>query len=144
MNSEVDLSKPDDLPIALLDSDPAGKQFKQGLKQGRYKGAQDKLLETDTFTGKIGSEIEDLIPPNLIVDSFNELFTSMEALKVGNIKADQPIIPQLERFAKDNQINIGVNWKVRLSDQVIKNFNPDMLGDFEDKWVALIERCNRK
>ena len=71
-----------------------------------------KVLETDTFTGKQGSEIEDFIPVDLIVDSFDRLFRPEEAISVSNFDLTKPIVPQIEAFAKDNHITIELGWKV--------------------------------
>lgn len=126
-----------DLPISLLDSDATGKQFQQSLKQGLYKGDKDKVIETDTFTGKTGSEIEDLIPLDLIVDSFDRLFRSEDGLEVDYIEANQPIVPQLEKFAEDNQITLELGWKVELSKKVKQRFKSDVADELENKWKDL-------
>ena len=126
-----------DLPISLLDSDTTGKQFQQSLKQGLYKGDKDKVIETDTFTGKTGSEIEDLIPLDLIVDSFDRLFRSEDGLEVDYIEAGQPIVPQLEKFAVDNQIILELGWKVELSKKVKQKFKTEVADELENKWKDL-------
>lgn len=126
-----------DLPISLLDSDATGKQFQQSLKQGLYKGDKDKVIETDTFTSKTGSEIEDLIPVDLIVDSFDRLFRSEDGLEVDAIDANTPIVPQLEKFAEDNQIALELGWKVELSKKVKQKFKSDVTDDLENKWKDL-------
>ena len=129
-----------DLPISLLDSDATGKQFQQSLKQGLYKGDKDKVIETDTFTGKTGSEIEDLIPLDLIVDSFDRLFRSEDGLEVDYMEANQPIVPQLEKFAEDNQITLELGWKVELSKKVKQKFKSDVVDELENKWKDLFDK----
>ena len=126
-----------DLPISLLDSDAAGKQIQQSLKQGLYKGDKDKIIETDTFTGKEGSEIEDLIPVNIIIDSFDRLFRSEDGLEADAIDTNAPIVPQLEKFAEDNQITLELGWKVELSKKVKQKFKFDVTDDLENKWSDL-------
>ena len=79
-----------DLPISLLDSDEMGKKFQKSLKQGLYAGSENKVIETDTFTGKTGSEIEDLIPVELIVNSFDRLFRSEDGIEVKDINENAP------------------------------------------------------
>ncbi len=125
------------LPISLLDSDATGKQFQQSLKQGLYKGDNDKVIESDTFTGKTGSEIEDLIPVDLIVDSFDRLFKSEDGLDVDAIDTNKPIVPQLEKFAEDNQITLELGWKVELSKRVKQKFKSNVADDLENKWKDL-------
>jgi len=127
----------DYLPTSLLDSDETGKQYQQSLKQGLYSGAKERVIETDTFTGKTGSEIEDLIPIDLIVDSFDRLFKSEDGLKVDAIDSNAPIIPQLEKFAEHNQISLALGWKVELSKRVKQKFKSDVADDLEKKWKDL-------
>lgn len=130
-----------ELPISLLDSDETGKQFQQSLKQGLYKGNKDKVIETDTFTGKTGSEIEDLIPADLIVDSFDRLFRSEDGLEVDDIDANEPLVPQLESFAEANQIILELGWKVELSKKVKQKFKPkNVASELEDKWKGLFDK----
>lgn len=129
-----------DLPISLLDSDETGKQFQKSLKQGLYSNEKNKVLETDTFTGKTGSEIEDLIPVDLIVDSFDRLFRSEDGIEINDIDLNAPIIPQLEKFADDNQIILELGWKVELSKKVKQKFKSEVAQDLEDKWKDLFSR----
>ena len=128
------------LPVSLLDSDGEGKKFQNILKQGLYSSEQEKVIETDTFTGKTGSEIEDLIPANLIVDSFDRLFRSEDGLEVDDIDTDSPIIPQLERFAQDNQIALERGWKVELSKKIKQKFKFEVADDLKDKWKELFDK----
>ncbi len=129
-----------DLPISLLDSDETGRQFQQNLKQGIYSNDTDKVIETDTFTSKTGSEIEDLIPADLIVDSFDRLFSSEDGIAVEDIDAKVPIIPQLKQFAQDNQISLGQGWKAKLSKKVKQKFKSEVTDDLESKWEDLFDK----
>ncbi len=128
------------LPFSLLDSDKTGKQFQTSLKQGLYNNEKDKVLETDTFTGKNGSEIEDFIPVDLIVEGFDRLFRPEDGIEANNFNLENPIIPQLEKFAEDNQIELGdPSWKVEISKRVKKKFNGGNLDDLEEKWIKLFK-----
>lgn len=129
-----------DLPISLLDSDDTGKQFQKSLKEGLYNGGTEKVIETDTFTDKTGSEIEDLIPVDLIVDSFDRLFRSEDGLMVDDINVNTPIVPQLKKFAEDNQIALELGWKVELSKKVKQKFKSDVTDDLENKWKDLFDK----
>ena len=128
------------LPVSLLDSDETGKQFQNILKQSLYKSDPDKVIETDSFTGKTDSEIEDLIPVDLIVDSFDRLFRSDDGIDVGNIDVDAPIIPQFKKFAADNKINLEPGWKVEISKKVKQRFKSDVTDDLERKWKGLFDK----
>ena len=130
------------LPFVLLDSDAAGKQAQENLKKGFYNSDKEKVLETDKFSGKKNSEIEDLIPVNLLVDCFDRLsFRLEDRLSETDIDAKQPIVPQLEQFAEQNQLDLNsqIGWKAKLSRRVKERFTGDIEGDIEKKWITLFE-----
>src|SRR5207245_8336845 len=56
----------EELPVALFDSDAQGKQTAQSLREGLYAGEPNLVLEIESFTDMTDSEIEDLIPSELI------------------------------------------------------------------------------
>lgn len=127
------------LPYALLDSDKTGKEFQTSLKQSLYSNEKAKVLETDTYVGKQGSEIEDFIPAALIADSFDRLFRPEAEISVSNFDLAQPIVPQLEGFAKDNEIILEPGWKVEISKRVKQRFSDDIDEDIIEKWQKLFK-----
>lgn len=126
------------LPYALLDSDKTGKEFQASLKQSLYCNEKAKVLETDSYAGKQGSEIEDFIPAALIVDSFDRLFRPEAEITVSNFDLAKPIVPQLEAFARDNQITLELGWKVEISKKVKQKFSGDISDELTRKWEALL------
>lgn len=131
--------KNSDLPFVLLDSDKTGKQFKISLEKDFYSREKEKILEIDTFSSKTGSEIEDLIPMDLIIENFNLLFRTEEFLERSSIKETIPIIPQLEEFAKNNHLKLETGWKAELSKKVKQKFSSKVTDEIEKKWVKLFE-----
>jgi len=129
-----------DLPIVLLDSDEAGKRFKNSLEQGLYKPEKRKILEIDTFTKKTGSEIEDLIPIDILVDSFDRLYRSEDGLSEEDVDPKAPIVPQLESFAQNNHIKLELGWKVELSKKVKQKFKGKLENDIESMWATLFSK----
>lgn len=130
-----------DLPFTLLDSDEAGKQYQTSLKNGFYSTDKDKVIETDTFAGKTGSEIEDLIPLDLLVDCFDRVFRTEDGLNEENIDASKPVVPQLEKFSEDNQLGLKdqLGWKVVLSKRIKQKFKGDVKEVLEKKWIELFK-----
>ena len=126
-----------DLPITLLDSDKEGKILQDSLKKGLYSDDENKVIETDPYADKTGSEIEDLIPVQLIVDSFDYLFRGDNRINVDDIDKSIPVVPQLEKFAEDNQIKLKPGWKVEISKQVKKKFTGNSDRVIEEKWKKL-------
>ena len=128
------------LPFSLLDSDQTGKKFQKDLQNGLYQNEKNKVLDMDTFSGKQGSEIEDLIPQEILMDCFDRLFRLEDGFEEDAIDSQKPIIPQLEQFASDHNIELGKGWKVQLSDKVKRKFKGEISSDLETKWADLFEK----
>jgi hypothetical protein len=126
------------LPYALLDSDETGKQFQKSLQQGLYSGEKKKVLEIDTFSGKQGSEIEDLIPADLIIDSFDRIFRP-EDISIDDFDLSKPILPQLEDFASGKQIKLELGWKVEVAKKVKQRFTAEVEDALQEKWGQLFK-----
>ena len=130
------------LPFVLLDSDAAGKQYQEKLKKGFYNSNKEKVLETDKFSGKKNSEIEDLIPVNLLVDCFDRLpFGLEDRLSETDIDTKQPIVPQIKQFAEQNQLDLKsqIGWKAKLSRRVKERFTGELESDIEKRWISLFD-----
>ncbi|HAU9810010.1 TPA: hypothetical protein JFQ45_002843 [Legionella pneumophila] len=133
------LGSTNELPFTLLDSDEAGKRYQASLRQGLYHSSKEKILEIDTFTGKIGSEIEDLIPPELLINSFNQIFRPEDDFSKEDLDLSEPITPQIEKFANDQGIHLKVGWKVDISKKVKQKFKGMIECEMEDKWVQILD-----
>lgn len=131
----------DKLTMVLLDSDEAGKKYSESLKQGLYKGSEDRILDVGSVIDKENSEIEDLIPLNLLIESFDRLFrTEDDSIKDVQIDNDKAIIPQLEGFATDNDIKLERGWKVKLSKKVKQLFKNNVDSNLENSWEDLFKK----
>ena len=130
-----------ELPFTLLDSDSAGKQFQQNLKNGFYQSNKEMVLETDIYCGLTGSEIEDLMPLELLVDSFDRIFRSEDGITINDVDASKPIVPQLKAFGAANELGLEENtgWKVELSARVKKRFDGQVDAKLEKSWVTMFE-----
>ncbi len=129
------------LPFVLFDSDTAGKQAQTSLKKGFYSDDKDKVLEVDTYCGKSGAEIEDLIPSSLLINSFDRIFRSEDGLEEDSIDISKPVIPQFEKFSEDNHLDLKnrIGWKVELSKKVKQKFSGNVDDQLEKSWVKLFE-----
>ncbi|TSE04367.1 AAA family ATPase [Aquimarina algiphila] len=128
-----------ELPYTLLDSDQTGKQFQKSLNSGFYSKEKNKVIETDTFTGKEGSEIEDLFPIDRMVDSFDRIFRPDDDIEVEDFDSEKPIIPQLEEFAENAGITLELGWKVEISKKIKQRFDGDVPDEIEKQWIKLFE-----
>ena len=128
-----------ELPFVLLDSDGPGKQMQKTLKNGFYSGEKVKVLEVGNFINIVeGAEIEDLIPVDLVVDSFDRLFRAPDGL-ADFVDEKKAIVTQLEAFAKDNRIELELGWKVDLSRRIKQRFKNEVPTRVENRWIKLFE-----
>ncbi len=131
------------LPYIILDSDKSGADTKAKLEKGElYSDDKKKILEIKEFTQIENSEIEDLIPSNIICkgvlkimprdldDDFEDFYESQK-----------PIIPQIEQFALDHNVTLPKGWKVDLAKKVKaimlkKDFNKEE----SETWKKLFDK----
>lgn len=137
-------SKAEKLPYAIVDSDQMGKDATKKLHSGLYKEQKDSVIEIKDFVGMDDSEVEDIIPFELLSRGITRMFISVEDVSFEDeYDSAKPILPQIEEFAKKYSIELGDGWKVELSKafkQAIKNKKiDDVLNTYIEKWVKLFE-----
>ncbi|MBP1157667.1 MULTISPECIES: AAA family ATPase [unclassified Paenibacillus] len=108
--------KSDDLPFVLLDSDKPGRDFKNKLEQRLYKDAPDKIIEVFDITEIENSEVEDLIPFDMIRPGIVRLFRDVESEEFEDVYvAGNSLINQIQDFAHKHSIHLNIGWKVDLA-----------------------------
>ncbi len=132
------------LPIALFDSDTAGKQSAQQLTASFYAAAKERVLEVETFSGLSGSEIEDLIPSDVIAQVLDRWQRGPEQAFADSIKEGQPIVPQIELWAKSNNVAlVAPAWKVELAKRVkqalLSKAGKNVPEAYLSRWEALFK-----
>jgi energy-coupling factor transporter ATP-binding protein EcfA2 len=130
------------LPIALFDGDAAGKQAAQQLTSSFYSAARERVLEVDTFSGLSGSEIEDLIPPEVIAQVLDRWQRGPEQAFADTWKEGQPIVPQIEQWAKANAVElVAPAWKVELAKRtkqaLLGKAGKNLPEGYISRWEAL-------
>jgi energy-coupling factor transporter ATP-binding protein EcfA2 len=137
-------SRDDSLPYVLLDGDKHGQKAKSDLQSSTYRGEKGKVLLVDAFTGLPESEIEDLMPVELLAKVLDKVVNQRPDIDfVDYDKTKGPIVPQIEAWAKDQEVTLPEDWKVsvsmdlkkRLLNMGIKNLDNGLL----DKWEALFK-----
>ena len=139
------MGRDDALPFVLLDSDVAGRQAAKALKDGLYQGAKNLVLMTDDFTGKLKeSEIEDILPPQLLIQVLDRLERRASRDFEDFYKVGNPIVPQIQAWAKDEGFDLAEGWKVQLALGVKSKLlsNPDKHIDDQllDAWTSIFEK----
>jgi predicted ATP-dependent endonuclease of OLD family len=133
------MSRNNDLPYVLLDSDRAGKEYVKQLKTGLYKEQQDKVLDVAAFLTDKAFEIEDLIPTKSFIENIDRAYRG-KAYFDDNFVAGEPIVDQVEKWAFDNGVVLEKGWKVDFARILINNFDrvmKDIPAELEDQWLKL-------
>lgn len=134
----------DDLPIALLDDDKPGRQAAQDLRNSLYVESKEKVLNVRDFTGMEESEVEDLIPQDVLVDAVDRTYRVTEPeSEFANVVTAGPIVPQIQKWAADHGIELENGWKVPLSrrakQQLLIRGLSRVEGKIQEKWIKLFE-----
>lgn len=139
--SKLVASRDNELPIVLLDSDKAGEEFQKQLKSGKYIEQKDKVLGVKDFIGENIYEIEDLIEPQTLIKIIDKKYRAENEFE-DFYKSKNPIIDQIEDWAKTENIILEKGWKVEiareLQNKFDKNFNK-VDSAYIDIWTKLFE-----
>jgi hypothetical protein len=131
------------LPNVVLDSDMAGTEFQANLLKSIYKDAKDRIVMLGLFAPVTGAaEIEDLFPQALLAKLVDRMFRSATDKDFSDeVKAGQPIVPQIEAFAATHSITLNNGWKVDLAKQVKQRLLKDGMPDqaLRETWAKLFE-----
>lgn len=139
-------SKSGKLPIVIVDSDKSGKDTKAKLLSQLYKDDKQSILEIKDFLGNEieNAEVEDLIPFSFLKRGVDKLFRDIddEEEQFDELYSDeQPIIPQIEEYARNHSIELEKGWKVELAKsaktQIIKTKDA---GDVIKIWKKLFDK----
>lgn len=107
--------KDEQLPAMLLDGDAAGKKMARDLQNGLYQAEKQKILTTDKYVGFENSEIEDLFPPEFLATIVDRWGRSADVAFADVLKGGQPIVPQIENWAKSQKLDLYEGWKVDIA-----------------------------
>lgn len=135
----------EELPTVLLDSDTAGKQAIKSLRNDLYSGAKELVLETDEVFDKLnGTEIEDLIPANLLIQVLDRMERRAEQPFEDTHDPKKPIVPQIKSWAEGEGFALNQGWKVMLALGVKERLLANTSKYVEDKdlkrWKSLFEK----
>lgn len=140
------MSRDNELPYVLLDSDKVGKEYVKQLKSGTYKEQQDKVLEVATFLSDKAFEIEDLMPSKSFVDNLDRTYRGKTYFDDDFVDGE-PIVDQVEQWAKNAGVDLPKGWKVDFARVLINNFDrvmKDVPEELEAKWLSLFEMLLKK
>lgn len=141
-------SKTEELPYVLVDSDVSGQDTVKKLSSGLYKDQKDKIIQVKDITSIENSEVEDIIPYELLSRGIDRMFLAVEDETFDAFyDSTLPVLPQVERFAKKYSIELKQGWKVELakfSKQLLKNKKKDDIDEsIRSKWVNLFKKIEK-
>jgi len=140
------MGRDDALPYVLLDADEAGRKFVDSLRNGLYSGDKGRVQSIGEVVDIPDCEIEDLFPPELIgkiVDRYLAKPSDVSDDLVDILIPEQPIVPQIERYAKQYDITLPIGWKVDVAKRVKARLlrSKDEIGThykmYVEKWRKL-------
>lgn len=137
--------KTEELPYVILDSDRSGSDAKKKLLSGLYKSQNERVLEVKDFLNMENSEVEDLFPYGLQEKGIDRLFRNCDEEFEDQYLNKQPIVPQIEEFAKKSNVELEKGWKVELAKAVkqrLKNKTADKIEEYVCKWEQIFEKLN--
>lgn len=138
------ISAKDGLPYVIVDSDKSGKNYREKLCKELYIGeALSNVLEVDSFSSVVNAEIEDLIPFELVERYLDRILHPSEEPFSECYDYTKPLIPQIEKFAQENDIALPEGYKVdmaRAAKLLLQGKRPPKIQqEYVDIWIKLFK-----
>lgn len=125
------------LPKMLLDSDEQGEKFAASAKSSLYAAEKEKVCGAGDFIGLKGAEIEDLMDRKVLVAAVDRRFRNAENLFELVFDKTRPIVPQIEKWATDEGLDLELGWKVDLAKDYKRLIVARGLDGTDDDTVSL-------
>lgn len=135
------------LPFVILDSDKSGQDAKNKLKSSLYTKEDKRLLEVGPYTELVNSEVEDLIPFSIMEKQVDRLFREVEDAEFADDYDNTvPIVPQIEKFANEHDVDLEHGWKVVLAKSIKRQMEKkiEVEKSVVDKWAKLFNAFNNE
>ena len=141
MVASILTGRDDALPFMIVDGDPMGKKLAKEIGSSLYQDAADRLIVIDDYTGLEGSEIEDMIPLDIIIAVVDRMYRDAEVEFVDVAKTGKPVVGQIEAWAADQKVSLALGWKVELSKRVKQHLLTKgmsvVAAEYVDRWHKL-------
>ena len=133
--------KKGNLPYVILDSDKSGSDSKKKLESNLYKECRNSLIEIKDFVGVDNSEVEDMMPYSLLEKGISHLFIMVEDESLDEAYDEtKPIVPQIEKFASENDIELPAGWKVDLAKSAKQRLLGKKVPSFDEKYREMWQK----
>lgn len=143
--SSVVAGKQEVLPYIILDADKSGKDFKNKLAKDLYSGSIEKIISLDELISKENVEIEDLFPPEILNRPIEYLINDRDFRFEESYDAAKLLIPQIEEWSREFNIQLQNGYKVELAKDVKKELEKfqkrnQINEEYLEVWKKLFNR----
>jgi hypothetical protein len=131
------------LPVIILDSDKQGQEKEKNLKKEKYVGLEELIVTMKDICGMDLAEVEDLMPGEVMAKVFSRMYRTSDEYFDDVYKVNQPIIPQIEGFARRNSVSLPQGWKVDFARQIANYFDKNdikLTDETVQRWKKLFDR----
>ena len=133
------------LPYIVLDSDSSGQGLAKQLTSNLYSGFADRIIMVGDIRTLPNAEIEDLFPTQFLSRVITRYLRGPEDDFSDVVIEDEPIVPQVQKYAEKNSLKLEPGWKVKIAMQaktsLLKGEDPLKSNkDTEERWKALFSK----
>lgn len=136
--------KDEALPHIVLDSDSSGQKLAKQLTSNLYSGATERIIMVGDFCGLLNAEIEDLFAASFLAKVITRYFRvhGPEEDFSDVVVEDEPIVPQVQKYAEKYSLKLELGWKVEVAKQakarLLKGEDPLKSNkDLAERWKVL-------
>ena len=131
------------LPFMILDGDTMGRKLAKELGTSLYQEHADRLISVDDHTGMEGSEIEDLIPTDVMAAVIDRMYRNADTEFADTLVTGKPILGQIEAWAAAQRVDLEPGWKVELSKRVKQHLLTKGMAivkqEYGERWQRLFD-----
>jgi predicted ATP-dependent endonuclease of OLD family len=140
-------ARENDLPFAIVDSDKPGKEKADKLRNDVYKLQPERIIEVENILTIGEFEVEDFLPKEELAKIFSKRYRGLADDFEYVLTNTEPIIQQMEKFAKENGHKLELGWKVELAMDFHNQFQhiaKRVSADTVTLWTNLFDKLTKK
>ena len=139
---------PGDHPFVLLPTDTMGVQWQQKLLAGYYSDHPERLISLSDPAIFAQATTEDLMPGRDVSVLFSKRYRGHNTGDFDDLLIqDKAIVPQMEEFARQNNLALPTDWRVELAhalttfmERQLSQPTPSFTVPQSSRWIALFEQ----